>query len=78
MKKYSHVTYDHKQGGCEDEWGGALKAFSLVLTEDPMTEGSDQYGYFITEGKPTDPELREIRIDCWGPELISISDMESE
>jgi hypothetical protein len=64
--KYSHVTYDWKQGGCEEYWEYALGEFDLILTQDPYHVGSDQYAYFITQSKPTIAELREIMIDVYG------------
>jgi len=69
--KYSHVTYDWKQGGCEEYWEKALEEFDLVLTKDPFHEGSDQFGYFITQSKPTKEELREIMIDVYGESLLA-------
>lgn len=74
MKKYGHVTYDHRQGGCEDEWEKALNVFGLILTQDPVTEGSDQYGYYVTEGSLNPSEIREIMIDNWGLEMVQEMD----
>jgi hypothetical protein len=82
--KYAHVTYDWKQGGCEDEWEKALGEFDLVLTEDPVHEGSDQYAYFITHDHtlsktgPTKEQLREIMIDVYGEVLIAEFEEEPE
>ena len=68
--KYSYVTYDWKQGGCEENWEEALKEFGLVMTDDPFQEGSDQYAYFITKKKPTKAELRKMMVEQWGEELL--------
>jgi hypothetical protein len=60
MLKYAMVSYDWKEGGCEEEWICALKKFGLFATKDPIAEGSDQYSYFVTGKELTDEELAEI------------------
>ena len=74
--KHSHVTYDWKQGGSEDEWEEALKDFGLILTQDPIMEGSDQYGFFITQKEPTEDQLRMMMVEHYGQDFID--EMEQE
>lgn len=64
--KYSYVSYDWKQSGCEEEWEEALKKFGLCLNNDPMMEGSDTVGIFITKGEPTQKQLQAMVKDQWG------------
>jgi len=68
--KYSHVSYDWKQGGSEEEWEEALKKFDLVLTDDPINQGSDQYGFFITKKRLTKIELIELTQEEYGTALF--------
>ena len=70
MQKYSYVGYDWKQGGCEDEYKSALKKFGLVMTTDPVQDGNDQFGFFITRKEPTPSELKEIVTDYYGADFI--------
>lgn len=69
--KYSYVGYDWKAGGgCEAEYEVALQEFGLVMTEDPVQDGTDTYGYFITKGTPTEEQIKAMMTDYWGKELI--------
>ena len=70
VPKFSYVTYDWKQGGCEEEYEVALKEFGLHMVEDPVMEGSDQYGYFITKKVPTKDELKAIVTEHYGKEFL--------
>ena len=60
MKKYEHIVYDWKEGGAEEYWDKVLKTFGLIAIEDPTLEGSDMFGYFIMEGKPTLKEFKSM------------------
>tara|TARA_Y100000310_G_C20165722_1_gene571257 strand:+ start:210 stop:485 length:276 start_codon:yes stop_codon:yes gene_type:complete len=63
--KCSHVHYDWKQGGCEEEWVTAIQEMGLIVTIDPNTIGSDSYGFYITKVKPTPQQLLSIIQEDW-------------
>lgn len=59
--KSASVAWDWKASGEEiaEELEKALAKFGLVLTEHPATEGSDTYGYIISNRKLNKEELKE-------------------
>lgn len=59
--KSATVAWDWKASGEEivEELKQALANFGLVVTEHPATEGSDTYGYIISNRTLTKAELKE-------------------
>lgn len=57
--KCTTMTWDWKSCPHLDDLEEALKPFGLIVTEHPAFEGSDQFGFIISDRPLTDEELQE-------------------
>lgn len=59
--KYEEVSSDCRDtDGLVDSFTSALKSFGLHIIEDPRFDGSDMFGFLISNRKITLKELDEI------------------
>ena len=66
MKKlqYEEVTADYKDvEGLIESFEDALHKFGLFIVEDPRFEGSDTFGFLISNREITKKELKDIEDD---------------
>jgi hypothetical protein len=57
---HSRISWDWKAGPDFDELNEALEPFGLRAYEDPSTEGSDSFGFIISNENLTRDQLRAI------------------
>ncbi len=63
--KTSVVFFDWKDNGIE-EWTNALKAFGLRVYKLPSCDGSDNYGFIISDRKLTKKQLKQKDTSFFG------------
>lgn len=60
-KRYQFVSADWKDiDGLADDFIAACRHFGLYVYADPAYEGTDAYGYIVSEKELTDKQVREI------------------
>lgn len=65
--KINHVIYDWKEDS-SDEWTTVLKDFGLYVYGSPMCEGSDQYGYIVSNEPLTKAQIKKYEAEEFGIE----------
>ena len=61
MKKaWTAINWDWKSGPTPEELERALKAFGIRVYEDPMSAGTDSYGFIFSNEELTDEDLAEL------------------
>lgn len=64
--KHTFISWDWKLGPSEEELTEALAPFGLFVYPDPQCEGSDSYGYILSERALTRDEITVLSEDEWG------------
>ena len=59
MSKASFIGWDWKSRPSFEELEEALEEFGIFVYIDPMSEGSDHYGYIFSDEELTDSEVVE-------------------
>lgn len=62
-KKYSKVFWDWKTGPTLNDLKVALEPFGLHIVPNPAMDGSDSYGYFISDEVLTEREVDHLAED---------------
>ena len=58
--KYTEISWDWKHCPDLEELQEALESLGVFVYEDPVMDGSDQYGYIFSNENLTKEELEEI------------------
>jgi hypothetical protein len=60
MPKPTKLSWDWKSGPHPDDLVAALKPFGLIVYQDPGLEGSDSFGFIISDRELPPDELEDI------------------
>lgn len=60
MKKFTEISWDYKSEPTFEELESSLAPFGIYVYEDPLFEGTDTYGYILSNEPLSKGELKDI------------------